>query len=564
MGVFLLACCLPAVETILRQTDEAVPGLEEAIPWMGRYADRIPHSLIGRVLARQHQIVAVRRALSEVSIPTKTPPSLDSCRRSDADNGLYDYLELLLLLRSGEGGDPALRAQLRRVTTASPARLYVFRQRQVVDEALRQQKISPRRAAVAAWESCTWVQEPFGRVFRELARLLAAKGSDWREAGRPADALLAHATIVRLATDLAKESPAPTVVLLASELTASGCREMARDWVAAPAGSQPAGASSVSGSSGPRPAGSLAFEAEAVRAAALGDTWHRTVDATGVGVLPWMGRAIHVLLARAEHQRLMAALVGSLLGLECCLMLLVLLVPLGIAAALTRMPPGAGSGWRGGRWAPWMAALLPVVPVAAGWLFLRLASVDFTWLLSAPSLAGVALIPASTVILTGLAVHGAAVVIEKDRWYGWSLKGVYAGVAVLLLTVVLVVFASVGQAPWRPPPAVRGFRIAGFLMTVDCFVLLVLFVASNLSRRIQGRFSLAILSRVFLPVISAAFLYAGVLTFTLLRINEAGNAAHQRAFSCVAADPVAEQLGPGWYRDHLAGARALIETFGAR
>ncbi len=535
-----------------------VPGLEAAVPWMAKYADRIPPGTIASAIARRPEINAVRRAFEEVSLRGGTPSTLDSFRRSDADNGLYDYLDLLLLLRSGQGSDETLLAGLSRVSSASPVRLHVLRQRQVVEEALGREGVSRRRAAVVAWESCTWLQQFHDRVFRELARLLIARASAWRETGRAADAVRAHAVLVRLATDVALDSPSPGTLLLASELTASACRELARDRAAAGTGSGPAGGTLDR----PLPPvmDARRCDVEAVKAAALGDAWHEVVDTGGVGMLPWMGASMHVLLARCEHHRVMVSLVSSVLALACCLTLLVLLVLVGIVVAATRMPPDVELKWPGGRWRCWRVAALPVLPLLAMLLFLSLAEIDFSWLLSAPSVVGVALFPGLTVILLGMVAYVSAGVVEEERRYGWSLKGVYVVGVVLLLALLLVRGIVGGGAPWRPPLWVREFRAAGLMVSLFLILLATLWILLNIRRYRQGRFSLAVVSRAFLPVVAASFLYAGVLSFSLLWLNEARDTGHQEAFARAAVDPVAGQLGPDWYRDHLAGARALIEA----
>ncbi|HOW72856.1 MAG TPA: hypothetical protein PKY77_19830 [Phycisphaerae bacterium] len=553
-----MLCCLPAVEIIFRQVDEMVPGLEAAVPWMAKYADRIPPGVIANALARRPEVSAVRRAFEDVSLRGGTPSTLDSCRRSDADNGLYDFLDLLVLLRSGQGGDAALLAGLSKVTSAPPVRLYVLRQRQVVEEALGREGVSRRRAAVVAWESCTWLQQSHDRVFRELARLLLGRASAWRETGCAADAVRAHAALVRLATDVAEDSPSPGTVLLASELTASGCRELARDAAAVGVGSGPAGGTSDR----PLPLvmDARRGDAEGLKAAALGDVWHEVVDREGVGMLPWMGASMHVLLARSEHHRVMVSLVSSVLALACYLTLLVVLVLVGASTVATRMPPGVELKWPGGRWGCWCAAALPVLPLLAMWVYLSLADIDFSWLLSAPSVVGVALFPALTVILLGVAAYLSAGVVEEERRWGWSLKGGGVVGVVSLLTLVLVRGIVSGDAPWRPPLWVREFRAAGLVLSLFCLLSVASWILVSVLRYRRGRFSLAVLSRALLPVVAASFLYAGVLSFSLLWLNEARNTAHQQAFARAAADPVTGQLGPDWYRDHLAGARALIEA----
>ena len=564
MGLFLLLCSLPAIGTILRQADEAIPGLGLSVPWLAAYTERPPPDLVRKTIWRHRELMAVGRALSGVGQASVEPRLLESCRRDDPGNGLYDYLDLLLVLRSGLGGDAAVLAQLSELSSTPAAQAHVLRQHQVIQEALAHEGISQRRAALLAWENCSWLQQSCDKATRELTRLLSARASVWRETGRTADAVRAHAAIVRLTTDLAKESPSPETMLLVSELTASACRELARDCASSGVGSRPASGPAAAGGASPSRPDPRACEEAASKAAALRDTWHKAVDAEGVGVLPWMGASIHVLLARPEHHRVMVSLVCSLLALTCCATLLVLLVPIGIAAVATSMPPDAELKWRGGRPGRWGGAVLPVLPVLAMSLFLSVVNIDFTWLLSAPSVVGVAAFPALAVILLWLAAYGCAVLTEKEPRYGWSLAGVYVAGAVLLLGLLLVRGGVAGPTLWRPPVAVCVFRAAGFVTTVLCFLMVALWVLMNVRRGLRGRFSLAVLSRVFLPVVAASFLYMGLLAFSLLWLNDSRNTAHQQAFALAAANPVADCLGPDWYRDHLAGARALVETIESR
>lgn len=564
VGLFLLLCSLPAIGTILRQADEAIPGLGQSVHLLAAYTDQIPRDLVRNTITRHRELIAVGRALSSLSQANANPRFLESCRREDPGNGLYDSLDLLILLRSNNGDDTAVLAQLVRVSSAPEVQVRILRQRQVIQEALIHEGVSQRRAALLAWEGCTWLQQSCDKTMRELARLLTAKASAWREAGRTADAVRAHAAIVRLATDLAKESPSPGTMLLASELTASACREQARDHAVNGAGSRPAsGSADTSGSSSSRP-DPRAFEEAASKAAALSEAWHRIVDRDGVGVLPWMGASIHILLARPEHHRAMVSLVCSLLALTCCATLLALLVPVGIAAVVGRMPPDVELKWRGGQRGRWGAAALPVLPLLVFLLCLSLTGIDFTWLLSAPSIVGVVLFPSLAVALLGVAVYGFAFLVEKESRYGWSLKGVCVVGVVLLLSLPLIRGLVGGNVSWRPPLTVCELRAAGFVIPVLCFLLLVAWILLSVRRYRHGRFSLAVLSRAFLPVAAIAFLYASVLSFSLLWLNDSRNTTHQQAFARAAADPVADRLGPNWYQDHLTGARVLVETTESR
>lgn len=564
VGLFLLLCSLPAIGTILRQADEAIPGLGQSVHLLAAYTDQIPRDLVRNTITRHRELMAVGRALSSLSEANANPRLLDSCRRDDPGNGLYDCLGLLLVLRSGEGNDAAVLAQLARFASAPPVQARILRQHQIIEEALGPVCASPRRATLLAWEGCTWLQQSCDKAIRELARLLSAKASAWREAGRTTDATRAHAAIIRLATDLAKESPSPGTMLLASELTASTCRKLARDYAANGAGPRPASGPATVGGSSSSGVDPRAFEEAASKAAALRDTWHGIVDTEGVGVLPWMGASIHILLARPEHHRVMVSLVCSLLALTCCATLLALLVPVGIAAVVARMPPDVELKWRGGQGGRWGAAALPVLPLLVMLAYLSLANVDFTWLLSAPSALGLAGFPSLMVVLVWLAAYGFAVVTEKEPRYGWSLGGVKLVAGGLVTGIVPIHCLGGVHSSWWPPRMVSELRVTGLIALAGCLVLVALWVLINVLRRVAGRFSLAVLARAFLPVIAAGFLYMSLLAFSLLWLNDARNTAHQQAFARAAADPVADRLGPNWYQDHLAGARALVETLESR
>jgi len=560
VSVVLAGFAVPFVRTVAAQLGEMVPHAGEHL-WID------PYRAAARRILQDRQIRAVRLACQRLAGDPDERPDLTPFRQADPDNGLYAYLEALSALREPGGDGVTLLDRVRSLRTAPRVRLYLARQYRTARGVFGEAQVPARRAARAAeqlryrapYVGAAALREAHGPILRELANRLLNRGTAWRESDRLDDAITAHTAVVRLLTDLAKDSPSPDVVLLAAEELPESLHELARD--AAAGGS----AQTVDETAGPATNTGAACREQADRIASLHERWHELADRDAINVLPHTGESFHVLLVPREHRNAMCSLCVTLLSMATWLGLLALcLVWLGVAI-LTFRPADIELAWRHGSRSKWLAAAIVCGPLVLLSVLIWVVRIDFTWLISLPSLWAVCLWPALVPVMVGLAARLQMVTARPAAHLSWSRAGVWIPALVLVLTVVLgPVLLVPREDPWQPPGAIQSFRTVGFLVGLESVVVAGVWIAAALIRLRRGKFSLRTWSCMYLHVASAALLVVSLISLAALAANQRLDMVHQRAFAGAAADPLGDRIGDAWYETYFAGARALAEHMETR
>jgi hypothetical protein len=532
----------PLVKTLVYQVGEIVPNVDSYL-WVE------PYQAVEGVLAHDSQIGAVHVALQSLAYRPKEKFDAATYRRYDPNNGLYDYLALTPLLAAGERGDAALRTAVHVLKSVGPGRLHLTRRYQQM-EALWLRAEMPVRVAARGAARVPYLvrplREPYPRVLREWSAGMLALGKVWREAGRPADAVAAHAAVVRLLDDLVHDSPVPNMAMVVSEVAPVAWEELARD-LKANAGSQGDAAASQL---------ATAIRKQAQRAAGLRPRWH-AVAGEGVNVLPYTGLSFHVMLAVPEHQRVLATLCAAGLAAATWAILLVLSIFWLVISAVASNPTGIELAWRRRAVSWWLGCLVVCGPVVLAAIGLRMGRIDYAWLLSLPSIWAVLLWPAVVLVLLGLAIRWCTQVTGVA---GKCLSpGGGLGVVILFLIILIVLPTGPGSKPWMPPAEILTIRNGGFLLGAGSLVVLVAWIGKALRKAGRVTFAVVAWSRGYLNVTAAALLGMTLIGFGLLLLNHRVDLLHQKAFARAAADPLADRLGPGWLEESVGGGRELLQ-----
>jgi len=540
LALFLAVVALPLNKTLVWQAGEIIPSLGPQLwpePWRS----------VGKVIASDPGIRATTLAFHSLADKPTEPFDADAYRKVDPANGLYDYLALHPLLQAAAPDNERLRGQIANLADSKPARLYLTRRFQIVEN-LFVQADSPRRiAARNGWllphylPSLANIHEAYQPILRDWAGAMLAYGRSLRQAGELDAAYQAHAAVIRLLTELADESPAPNTMLLASEMLARAWLELDLD-VKARVGQNPE---------------SAAIEQQAARLADLRPRWHRVADA-GLNLLPFTAMACHVPLARSEHQRAMAAVTSALLALVAWAMLLVLACFSLVAMAFRAHVVDVSFHWRRPRSSRWLALLLVVGPCLLLMLLPHVADLDYTWLFSKPSLWPAAALPLLIPVLVALALR--LCTETSDKRLNLAL---WRTIPVLILLAVSPVFGAVlsltSHGP-GVPPAVAAVRWAGTALALAYILVLLAWCGSAVFRAFEGAFSLAAWSRSAFRVTAASFLVVTVLAVGALWLNRQADKRYEQAFVRAAADPVADCLGADWFDRTFGESRRLLRS----
>jgi len=522
----------PFLRTFLRQWGEILPPLGAEL-W------RDPYVAVAHQVARDRPVAAVRAAFQRVTERPDKPWDADVFRRWDPDNGIYDYLTLLAVLRAGKD-DEAVLAALHIAERAHPACLYVMRQHRLAEDTFREAGIPPRRSARAARRMRYWIKglrETHVTVLRELVGRLGELAARWREAGRFDRAARAEALAVRLLCEVGLESGMPDVVLLAADLLPTVLHGLAAD-VGAAVRSGP-----TIDSDGELQRLVTACAAAADQASSWRQGWFEMVRSEGLNVLPYTGLSYHVLLVPARHARVLRSLTASADVLGVWVVLCIAEVVLLVVGGVTWRRGSTDLGWRYGRagsmvlaavivWGPLLGLLAVALPMRSG---------QFAWLLSMPTLRAVVLMPAWVLVMVGLAVRLLVRLPQEAsgaRWGAWVVMGLLAGTV-----VVGAVVWSRPTHPWSAPGCVRAIRGVGTLIGLEATLVWFVWVVGLVVRRVRGGLSVGLAARAWLHVISPALVAGTILAAVCLGINQRRDAAHQRAFLEAARDPVAACIG---------------------
>ncbi|HSW45540.1 MAG TPA: hypothetical protein VLM89_08210 [Phycisphaerae bacterium] len=539
VSVLLIALASPLVEILVRQVGEMIPDVGGRL-WVE------PYRAVEGILARGPGIRGVHVAFQALAARPAEPFDSASYRQLDRMNGLYDYMALIPFLHAGSDQDAVLRERVAELGSADRARLHLIRQYHEAERLFLQAGVPPRIAARGARRVPIVIpamREPYPRVLRDFSAVLLARARSWREAGLGDDAFNAHAALVRLMDELVRDSNTPEVALLASEILPPVWRELEGD-LEAGATTRPA-------------SGGLTEEVgrRMRQVALLRERWHAEA-AEGTNVLPYTGMTHHVLLARREHQRVMATACMSALCLATWVVLLAAGVFWLVPALVVSNPAGIELRWRRRHVSWWVAPVAVALPTLLPALLLRGWQVDYSWVLSLPSIWAVLLWPAVVLVLLGLAVRWCTRVTGVAGKH-LSPRGALVVVVVLLLSLVTLTLTPAGP-PWMPPAEIRGFRVGGLALGAVSLLVLVVWIGAALSRGQRGRFSVFAWSRAYLHVTSAALAGMTILTMGALLANRQADLRHRQAFVRAAENPLADRLGSGWIDEYFGGSRELL------
>lgn len=549
-----------------------------SVPWLNRLGSQIALMMpwvdpIGEKRNEAMQLAYERdpppetaeAALYAAARPHRARLNLTALRRRDEGNGLYNWLDLLgdlppvtkpaasrpagggvasvkpsVQSRPAEGGITPTR--LSEVAGGAPVRLYADRRYTDMMEVLGSMGVSGREAAREARTANVHYSYLCRSVLRGLADGLMRQGSMWREAGRPQDAVVAHAAVVRLMLQVVSDSPAPEVVLLAVEYAPAALREIARE---APAAGLP---------------GAVAEQctAAALQVESLRWEWHHPPGGDAVNVLPYMPDFV---LAEAAHDRAMGSMLAALIGAGTWAWL---------AGVCVLLMPWAVRGWQSGvavrwRWngrGRWLAAVVVAGPMMVLMALSLTARVPFTWLVSMPSLYGVVLLGLLTPVLVGLATWLCVEFPLEWSRARRSGKVVLVITAIALLVLVMAVRLMVRlDSPWSPA-GVRVIRWTGFVIGLESAVVMAVWLLWGFVRRRRSRLAAGPMAGANLAVAAVGWAVAAAVMSGALGLNIRIDARHEEAFARAAADPVGDRLGPEWFARHFEKAQQVLGLIG--
>jgi len=536
LSLLLALVGAPLVVTFVEQIRDLIPQLQTQVT-------QEAYQVAGRALAKELRILNLRQTFKGLALPGRPGPvKWDSLRRSDPSNGIYIFLELLEALWEHEGiiakgmgsevGEAELRIEqlLQQALNGNPSKIYTVRQREVATSGFRSAGLSPRRSAVEA-ERIRRVfgqlQEWHRRVLRELADRLMADRQRRSEHAQTEVSHAGAAAVVRLFTDLVRDSPTPDIALLAAEKLPASLRELGAD-------------------------------TEADRIASFTKNWHDATSDDQVNHIPHTGNGV---VARVAHDRMMRSFLAVALSLISWLVLTSLLFALLPIALTSARGGGTHLVWRLGDRGPLTAGAMVCFPMFGLLLFTGFGNVPFAWLLSAPSLQGALFWPPLLIIVVLLASRLCVrSTDERMNCCTLPLSAVWAAMSVLLLTVMAGPFCvDFAQDVWRPPAGIQLFRRVGWVLGMESVVLGVIWIVWSFVRLRRARLPVGIRARAVLTVTAVAWLAVSGISLVSLAINQLNDHRHQQAFAVAACDPVADRLGPNWPAGYFEGARLVPE-----
>jgi hypothetical protein len=130
---------------------------------------------------------------------------------------------------------------------------------------------------------------------------------------------------------------------------------------------------------------------------------------------------------------------------------------------------------------------------------------------------------------------------------------------IILGGLLSLLFGGGSSESWQPPSGIQRVRLIGeVLLFLAGGIILIWLIWGMLSRGRAGwpagRWAWADLA-----VISRAMPIAAIVLIAALLVNRVDDRRHEEAFSAAMRDPLSSLIGPDWYEQHFAPARALIE-----
>ncbi len=475
-------------------------------------------------------IWAVQQSFALLSNPGRGDFDPARFKQIDPGNSLYDYGQLLLLLRRTdsalahpEDGNPRLVREIRQLHAGPPARIHLKRARETMYAALTAGGMPARRAAASV---DIFTMGDYRSILRELIHRLKEHADAWTSQGRTEDARAAQRLIVRLLTDLVADSPLPEVALLAAEPAL------------------------------PKTLRALGHEQLALGLEEFHHRWHEDHAAERVNILPHTG---NLPLAVEEHARAMRSLCATVVTILIWSVLAASGLFWLIVSGLSKTPEASQPIWRQPKVARLICPALALVPYAVILCFAAGDSGRFSWLISYPTIpAGILLaawVPLVVKVIARWSMEPPAGF--QDRWRPrWLL------ILLALLVVATVVMALAWPVPadfWCPPPAVQRFRI--LIPSVGIFAILVVVIWSlaDVWYRRRANLPAGVYARANLAVAAGSLLLLSVLGLAILLTNQFRDQRHTQAFVQAAADPLADRLGPHWDKDYFEPVRRILK-----
>ncbi|GMU20498.1 MAG: hypothetical protein AMXMBFR13_05950 [Phycisphaerae bacterium] len=548
--MFLALGATPLLGTLVQQIRAMIPHGQERLP-AGVY------QAVRRQLADDRRTKAARHAFEQLEAPIADQFTAAPHEVLDPANVLYRHLELLTMLPRADAAaatsapsdeqDAALAERLRSILRLSdPARLHAKYQRTVTLSSLRAHGVELRPAAAAAEYGFPWLEPPRRPVLRDVAGRLMVLGARWREAGRPRDALLAHATVVRLFDDIVRDSPVPDVALLAAEQLPPALRETGKD-------ADAAGLPLSPDSKSDERTWTQQFAVQAQRVAALLHEWHRRIGPDDINLFP---RTTGPLLAPAAHDAVLASMTASALvvGTWCTLALLASLLT--AMAALRRQSDSPVWRWNG--WGLIAAVAMVIAPMVGLIVLLFALDVPFTWLISLKSLPAMALAPFVVPVMVGLAARLGVQTDAAEVPTGTASRLIWVLAAVVVGSWVVLLLVPTASEPWQPPAGIQLFRRLGTWIGAECAVITAAWLTGALIQRRRSGVGSGQKARSLLGVVAWSLLATTLVGWVVLAINDRNDQAHAQVFAAAAADPLADRLGQDWQEAHFGGVRPLL------
>lgn len=520
----LVVLSIPLARTFFLQMEMIVP------PRAGSHAAKslsAAAASFGDELQRSAQIMQLWRTLERLSSPVPRPNDRALLADLEPTNGLRAWLELLLILRREDefsttrpaDADRSIMAALGGIRVAPPVRLYVMQELSLAHGALT--KVSPRqRAAYAAYllyaspeDRQPNTSRSSRMILTELVRRLESLAEQWQEKGKHTQAQTAREAIIRLMTEAVTDSPTPEWALLASELMIPNLRTLGAN----------------------EQADRLEAFRQSLRAALQGDQ---------INIIPHTGRAV---MAEKAHDRLMRSMTATLVTMAAWAILAAVALFLMVAILVTQPPDEITVQWRHLKHGSREAAVLACSPMLGFLVFIALADIPWTWLVSYPTSKAALILPGLLLISTGAATWISVRLSEPFKPCPLPGKAAWAAAAVCIPTlVVLAVFVAPSGESWQPPASIQRLRLWGAIIGGFCFALAVVWLICGVIHRTRTGLPAGVWARGSLATVASALLLTSLVLWAVLAVNQYFDIRHERAFVEAMIDPVADKLGPNW------------------
>lgn len=483
-------------------------------------------------LRRSATLIPLWRAFTRLSQPVSRPDDADEIAKLDPANGLRAWLELLMRLRqvdrsttSGPAdADAGILNALVSIRSAPPVRLYATHERDLVLKALAD--VPPKqRAAHAAYLLYHWPENAQPNASRsgrpllgELAARLEALAARWQEEGKLELARTAREAIVRLMTDMVRDSPTPELALLASEHLTPALRN-------------------------------LGETDKAERLDQFRAQYRRTFQGDRTNLIPYTGQTV---LAANAHDHVLRSMTATLAVLAAWVVFAVLSLFLMIVVLSAQPPDEITVQWRHPGQGAREAAVLACSPLLAALIVIAVADIPWAWLISRPSLVPAVLLLGLLLVSSGAATWIGVRLPETFRPCPLPRKAAWsAGALVVPTLLLLVLFVPVGHESWRPPVAIQRFRLWGTVIGGMSLGLAVLWLIAGVVHRTRTGLPPGVWARAGLGVATSALMFTSILLWPVLVANQYFDIRHERAFVRAAADPVADRLGSDWLKHYF-------------